>query len=101
MALKLNLENKDQDRRHFVRPGVRLFLTADGQRLVNADNPEARTLYCTEHKEVPRAQFERLLENTRRAEQCECDDGEQGEGKDSGGEQGSETKSQGKRGKGK
>lgn len=54
--LKIQPENKGGNR---VKPGKRLYLTADGSKLVEA-GPEAATLYCSEHATVPKDEFERL-----------------------------------------
>lgn len=43
-----------------VKPGTRLYLTADNKQLVPEGHKDARTLYCTEHSRVPRAEFSRL-----------------------------------------
>jgi len=43
-----------------IVPGKRLYLTADGSTLVPTGHKDARTLYCTELKSVPRKEFESL-----------------------------------------
>lgn len=96
MGLKIDFENKARHG-HFCKPGVRLYLTPDGKRLVEADDPEARTLYCTEHKEVPLEEFERLLENSRVAAEPDDEVGDGGEDD----EEAREEKQSRKRGKGK
>lgn len=50
-----------QPNRHQVRPGRRLYLTADGSRLVPQGHPEARYLYCTANTLVSKIEYERLL----------------------------------------
>lgn len=51
-----------------VRPGKRLYMTADRTRLVPQGDPEARTLYCTETSEVPADEFDRLMNGGNHAE---------------------------------
>ena len=43
-----------------VKPGKRLYLNAAKDALVPEGHEDAATLYCTEHKEVPRAEYESL-----------------------------------------
>jgi len=43
-----------------VTPGKRLYLNAAKDTLYPEGHPKAATLYCTEHKEVPRAEYESL-----------------------------------------
>lgn len=59
MALKINSENKAASG-GTVKPGKRLYLTADKSALVPEGDPAARFLYCTESGSVPRAEYERL-----------------------------------------
>lgn len=44
-----------------VIPGVRLYLNSDRTKIVPEGHPEARYLYCNEHKAVPKAELEKLL----------------------------------------
>ena len=43
-----------------VKPGKRLYLNAAKDTLVPEGHKDAATLYCTELKEVPRAEYESL-----------------------------------------
>ena len=43
-----------------VKPGKRLYLNAAKDTLVPEGHKDAAILYCTEHKEVPRAEYESL-----------------------------------------
>lgn len=58
--LKIKAENKGGGGGK-VRPGRRLYYTADRSRLVEAGDPEAASLYCSEFKEVSAAEFESLM----------------------------------------
>lgn len=61
MALKFTKQLRGSGAR--VRPGVRLYL--DGEdKLVEAGDPNARSLYCSQFAEVPRAEFEALVEKS-------------------------------------
>ncbi len=43
-----------------VKPGKRLYLNAAKDTLYPEGHPKAASLYCTEHKEVPRKEFNAL-----------------------------------------
>ena len=43
-----------------VKPGKRLYLNAAKDTLVPEGHKDAASLYCTEQKEVPRAEYESL-----------------------------------------
>ena len=43
-----------------VKPGKRLYLNAAKDTLYPEGHPKAASLYCTEHEEVPRAEYESL-----------------------------------------
>lgn len=51
-----------------VIPGRRLYTNADRTKIVPEGHPEARYLYCNEHKAVPRAELESLLVEERKSE---------------------------------
>lgn len=44
-----------------VIPGRRLYFNRDRTKVVPAGHPEAYSLYCNEHKAVPRAELESML----------------------------------------
>lgn len=63
MGLKIKFEDKGAPQAK-VRPGIKLFRTQDGKRLVNEGDKEAYSLYCNAGTEVPAEEFSRLLENS-------------------------------------
>ncbi len=54
------LEKQKEHQSARVKPGERLYLNAAKDTLVPEGHKDAATLYCTEHKEVPRAEYESL-----------------------------------------
>ena len=43
-----------------VRPNLRMWLTADGKKLVPEGHQDAASLYCNSHNSVPKDEFEKL-----------------------------------------
>ena len=59
----LTVNTRDKQKGHQsakVKPGKRLYLNAAKDTLVPEGHKDAASLYCTEHKEVPRAEYESL-----------------------------------------
>lgn len=57
----LTIEKVEKDEGHKsakIRPGKRLYLNAAKDTLYPEGHAEAASLYCTEHKLVPRKEFE-------------------------------------------
>lgn len=60
MASKVEAENKQQQSGSRVIPGVRLYKTRDGRRLVELGHRDAYELFCTEHGAVDRKELAAL-----------------------------------------
>lgn len=63
----LTIEVRDEDSGHKsakVRPGERLYLNAEKDTLYPEGHQKAATLYCTEHKYIPRKEFEGFKKGT-------------------------------------
>lgn len=56
----LKIEKLEPPKQAKVKPGERLYLNAAKDTLYPEGHAEAATLYCTEHKFVPRKEFESL-----------------------------------------
>lgn len=56
----LTVKTGKQHKSSRVKPGKRLWLNKAKDTLYPEGHAEAATLYCTEHKEVPRAEYESL-----------------------------------------
>ena len=56
----LKIEKIEPPKQAKVKPGERLYLNAAKDTLYPEGHQKAATLYCTEHKYVPRKEFESL-----------------------------------------
>ena len=57
-GLKIEKAKKEAHKTAKIKPGKRLYLNAEKDTLYPEGHAKAATLYCTEHKFVPRKEFE-------------------------------------------